>query len=241
MRIIKYALLTIGVMLLSSIGFIYHTEGADAFSTKIVEIEESHLIPGKKIKHILINSKSTDVTLIPHLQEDIQVELKGEVSEKLKDAFVLTIEEFNNSLHVDLDRLTRPSFTVFAINKETKLTVRVPSKMYEDIAVESTSGDIIATNLMSDTLSLSAKSGDIKGENLSGISAFSLEATSGDILLKKMTNSYSIDFKSTSGDGNIDMPGFLFEEMSEHRILGRYGNDEQKIIIRTTSGDFKLK
>ncbi|MFZ3590477.1 DUF4097 family beta strand repeat-containing protein [Bacillus sp. DJP31] len=169
MRSLGHGLTLIGVILLSGIGFIYYVEGSDAFSTKIVKIHEDQYISGKEIKHILINSRSTDVKIIPHSQEDIWIELTGEVSEKMKESFTLTVEEHNGGLQVDLDRKSHPSFTVFAINKGTKLVVHIPAKTYGDIKVESTSGDIISANLVSNHITIHSKSGDIKEDTLNGL------------------------------------------------------------------------
>lgn len=80
-----------------------------------------------------------------------------------------------------------------------------------------------------------------KNDTLNGLSTMTFEANSGDIVLIGVSDSYNLDFKATSGDGIINVPGFLFEEKSEHRILGRTGNGELSIMVRTTSGDLKLQ
>jgi lia operon protein LiaG len=252
-----YGLLFFIVVLLSGIGFIFYTEGADAFSTKVVELHEEQSITGKTARRISIKSNSTDLVVLPHAKDEIVVELKGEISEKMENAFKLTVTEHNDLVKVEVDRNTRSSFTVFAINKGTYLTVLVPEKIYEGIVIEASSGDIRAADLTAKTITLKATSGDMSGENLTGSSQLSFEttsgdieslhskanemivqATSGDVMLDMEQHSYSVDFKG--GEGKVNVPGFLFEEMSEERILGKKGEEGLAIFVRTTSGDFEL-
>jgi lia operon protein LiaG len=260
MKKLGFGLFLIMVILFAGVAFIFYTEGADAFSTKVVKIHEEHSLDGEDLNEIQIKTSSTDVKVLPHSKAEVKVELNGEVSEKLKDAFELEVSELNGLLHVELHRKTRPSFTVFAINKGAALTILLPSKMYKEILVQSTSGDIDANDVSSNRINLKATSGDIKAENLVANSNLSIESTSGDVeslrnsgdhLMYKATSgdvsittgsqSFTVDFKGASGDGEVDVPGFLFEELSEERILGKIGKGEQAITVRTTSGDFSLQ
>jgi lia operon protein LiaG len=162
---------------------------------------------------------------------------------------------------ITVDRIKSPSFTVFAINKRTILTVKVPEKMYKDISILTTSADISAENLTSEDVKLVATSGDIQAENVKGSSSLQFKTTSGDIqsihnegknigllaksgdvLLEMDQPSYQIDFYGTSGEGEVHVPGFQFEEKSESRIKGRIGsNNGPTITVKTKSGDFTLK
>jgi lia operon protein LiaG len=258
MKKLGYGLLFFMAVLLSGVGFIFYNEGANAFSTKVVELHEEQSIMGKTVSRISITSRSTDVVALPHTQDEIVVKLKGEVSEKMANAFELTVTEHNGEVQVEVDRNTRPSFTVFAINKGTLLTVLVPEKIYDEITIEATSGDIHAAELTANSLALQATSGDMSGENLVGGSQLLfkttsgdieslhnqankmiVEATSGDIMMDMEEHAYSVDFKGD--EGKVDVPGFLFEEMSEERIQGKKGEKGMTIFVRTTSGDFVLK
>ncbi|MBB6455332.1 DUF4097 and DUF4098 domain-containing protein YvlB [Salirhabdus euzebyi] len=256
MKIIGVCLITILTILISGIGFIFYTEGADAFSFNTVKIQENQQIQGDDIQNIYISSGSTDVELVKHSGNEIDIELDGEVSEKMKDAFDLKVSETNRTLEVELDRLMRPSFTVFAINKGTKLTIKIPSNMYQDIIVESSSGDIYVNGITSDKVDLQAKSGDITIKNSFAQTAFlkansgditgsdlltvDAKTTSGDISLSTKENSFTLQFKSNSGEGEINVPGFLFEKKEEDLIVGKLGDGEYSMSIRTNSGDFLL-
>ncbi|WML57932.1 DUF4097 family beta strand repeat-containing protein [Neobacillus sp. PS2-9] len=276
MKILGYIGMFLGIILLSSIAFIYYTEGAEAFSTKTVPLHEEQTITGTEVKNLFVHSDSVDVKVIHGSQKEITVELNGEVSEKMKNAFDLTVTEAKETLLVDLKRKFRPSFTVFAMNKKTELTVTIPEQLYEKVHVETTSGDIRVNDLSGNQVMLKATSGDIMAQNISssevsvqassgdievngiyaqqitvrtssgdingrlvaGFSNLALEATSGDITLDANETSFTLDFTATSGEGEVHVPGFLYEEKNEEKILGKKGDGMHSITVKTTSGDF---
>jgi lia operon protein LiaG len=216
MKIVGSIIVILGFILLSGIGFVYYTEGAAAFSIKSVSLQESHEIRGKDITELNLNTLSTDLEVLPHNQEYIVVELTGEVSEKMKDAYELTVEEDNGVLNIVLEY--KPSFSVFAINKGTKLTVLVPEKKYDEIMIESKSGDVKVEDINSDIMVFKATSGDIVLEDLSsidisilttsgdtfanGISSdlMTMEAASGDIIVEELTVASKVMLNAKSGD-----------------------------------------
>ncbi|MBE4909545.1 DUF4097 family beta strand repeat protein [Bacillus luteolus] len=260
MKNIGYGLLFMLVVLLSGASFIYYTEGAEAFSTKLYELKENHSIDGHDIKNIEITSGPTDIEVIPHSEDVVTIELSGEVSEKMRDAYELDILEKGEALQVKITRVKHPSFTVFAINKGTLLTVKVPAKMYEELEVATSSGDITTTNLSTKNLFLTATSGDIVTDNLKVTSDFLIEtksgdivssnsnggnmefnATSGDVTLSMNIDSYMLEFSGKSGEGKVETGGFQYEHSTESFILGKKGNGSgTSIKVETTSGDFYL-
>lgn len=249
----------ISFIIFSGLGFIYYTEGAEAFSTEVVEIHEGHEIPAEKVTSISVNSGSTDVRIAPHSGDNISVQLEGKISEKMKDAFKLSVTERNRTLKVTVDREKRPSFTVFAINKGTLLTIAVPEKFYERISVKSTSGDvqledlnlavmhlkassgdILVENLTSDQIMMNTSSGDITTENITSNSSLFMETRSGDIALQTIQTSYTLNFAANSGEGEVKVPGFIFHKKSDERITGKLGEGQLQITVNTNSGDFQM-
>lgn len=219
MKILANGLMGLMVVLLSVIGFIYYTEGAEAFSLKTVEVHEEQVMDGASINSLKIDTGSVDVKLVPSASDDIKVELAGEVSEKMEDAFTLTVAEKNGDLHVQLKREKQPAFTVFAINKHTQLTISVPEKMYDQVAMETTSGDLTIGEITSHDIELAAKSGDIFANKLEGEGGLSIKSTSGDIKAAEFSFKESA-LQSTSGD--------IFAEQAEAITI---------LSVATTSGD----
>ncbi len=60
----------------------------------------------------------------------------------------------------------RPSFTFMAINKKGMLTINIPSKLYEEIDVASTSGDIHVADLETIRIGMEVTAGDITSTSL---------------------------------------------------------------------------
>lgn len=260
MKNFGYGLLFILVVLLSGAGFIYYTEGAEAFSTELFELKEKHSIDGKSFINIEITSGPTDVVVVPHSEDVVTIELIGEVSAKMKDAYELNITEINDTLKAELNRIKDPAFTVFAINKGMVLTVKIPAQMFEELEVYTSSGDITTKDLTVNNLLLNATSGDIEVENLKVKSDFQIEttsgdifssnsnganmelnATSGDVTLSMNNDSYKLEFSGRSGEGKVETSGFDYEHSTESFILGKKGNGSgTSIKVQTTSGDFYL-
>jgi lia operon protein LiaG len=230
MKKLASVMVIFGVILLSGIGFVYYTEGAVAFSMKSITLEESHVISAKKIAELNINTLSTDVELLPHNKEDIIVELNGQVSEKMKDAYQLTVEENDDVLNVKLDRKSKPSFSVFAINKGVTLTVLIPEKKYDEIVIESKSGDVNVEDLTADHMLFKAASGDMVVENLSARD-ITIQTTSGDTFANGISADV-LNMEAVSGD----MTGEKLTAVSEMTLQAKSGD----IILNTTVEAYTL-
>jgi lia operon protein LiaG len=84
MKKLGLVLALLAVIIFSGIGFIYYTEGAEAFSTKMVTIHEQQSIHDHGVKSLKINSHSVDVEVLPYSEDTITVKLNGKVSKKLR-------------------------------------------------------------------------------------------------------------------------------------------------------------
>lgn len=221
MKIFGYIGMILGIVFLSGIAFIYYTEGAEAFSTKTVTIHEEKHLSVMEVSTILVHSGSVDVEVARGSQEGITVELNGEVNEKMKDAFVLNVTENNSTLQVDVEREYRPSFTVFAINKKTVVTVTIPDQLFKEIFVETTSGDIHVNDVSGEQMMLKASSGDITAKNIA-LKELTVQATSGDIEVNGI-DAKQISAHTTSGDiDGVRIAGFTH------------------LALEATSGDISL-
>ncbi len=258
----KKILLIFGLVLLSTfVGVGLFFNKTVALNLKTVEIKETQQVRSKNIESLQLSSTAVDVRVVPTSGETISVELSGKVSEKMKNAFKLHVEDNGEELVIELERKNNV-FQLFAINRRTLLEVKVPIGQLQEADIKTVSGDIEVEELIVDQLAIHSTSGDIETENNEVKSDFELEVVSGDIVsqndrwgelltkaisgdividLNKNMDSVSLDFKGTSGDGDVLVNGFRFEEKSENRILGILGDAEHSIVAKTTSGDFILK
>ncbi|MCI3921081.1 DUF4097 domain-containing protein [Paenibacillus sp. TRM 82003] len=221
MRIIGYGLLFVIVIMLAGGGFLYYSEGPDAFSLETVALREEREVSGEGIQRVRIQTGPTDVRVMEAVGATrVTVELEGEVSTKLRDAYELEVRTEDGELQVELSRKVSPSFTVFAINRGVQLTVHLPERLYEELQVHTASGDVSVRQVEAVRMELHAGSGDVR--------------------LLPASATYTLDFASRSGDGVVNAVGLQIEAQDEHRIAGRLGAGERAITVRTASGDFVL-
>ncbi|NDI35996.1 DUF4097 family beta strand repeat-containing protein [Chengkuizengella sediminis] len=131
-----------------------------------------------------------------------------------------------------------------------------------NILIETSSGDIDAENIITNILTMEVTSGNIeftnntvKTSNLQTSSGnitiyndelkgdIKAKTTSGDITidLEQENESLILDFKTSSGDVDIRREGYLFEEKSDSRAIGKMGSGKYNIEARASSGDITLK
>nr|WP_295971848.1 DUF4097 family beta strand repeat-containing protein [uncultured Bacillus sp.] len=108
--------------------------------------------------------------------------------------------------------------------------------------LSSTSGDI-QMNQVDGQIEASTMAGDIALMKEEMNSNMKIEATSGDvdIRFKKKPQSLSLKYNSASGEANVQLDGMVFDEKSEHSIIGKIGNGQYSLDVRTASGDFTIR
>ncbi|MGV3489490.1 MAG: DUF4097 family beta strand repeat-containing protein [Tuberibacillus sp.] len=110
----------------------------------------------------------------------------------------------------------------------------------EKITLNTSSGDI-RTDEVQGNLNAEASSGNIKvmTDTLKG--DWYLKTSSGDISLQLVQpESLSVEFTGNSGEAKIFSEGFDYQTKSEHRVIGKFGAGENRLKVRTSSGDFRL-
>ncbi|WP_100489073.1 DUF4097 family beta strand repeat-containing protein [Sporolactobacillus pectinivorans] len=108
--------------------------------------------------------------------------------------------------------------------------------------IETTAGEITVQNATGN-LAAQADSGDIQIKNDSLAGNISAETTSGNLNIDfaKKPASFSLDYSGSSGMGTVQIDGLLYEEKTEHTLIGKKGSGAYQIRARTDSGDFSLK
>lgn len=242
--------------------FLLMTEGTVAFSTEVVELHEQQSIDAEDVEGLEIKVESTDVELTSYNGETIKVDFEGEVSKKMEDAYHLDVVENKGDKNVEitLERTMKPSFTVFAINKYTKLTITVPEKMYQQLTVSAASGDLSVSDIEANQLTVTAHSGDTELDNIDA-EAVRVETRSGDIDANHIVGHKEIAMKTSSGDVDlgfdmkdtylqamtnsgdlvVDVEDMMFEEKTEEHIIGVLGVKSSTVNLQTSSGDIYVR
>lgn len=135
------------------------------------------------------------------------------------------------------DALVKGEFTAHATSGD----IRLNQLTAEELKIQSHSGDITVNDFRG-TIDASASSGDIElsSDKLTG--NVNLESSSGDVNVsfQEEPDSFTIDYHGSSGDGSVRARDMLYEEKSDHRIIGKKGDGRYSVRVRTSSGDFNF-
>jgi lia operon protein LiaG len=127
----------------------------------------------------------------------------------------------------------------------------------KELSLVTVSGDIDLEDVNADSSTIKTVSGDIEGKRVHG--DISMKTTSGDIDLIYMSETFNLyvetisgdvelnllnhvefiyDFSTTSGDIDVRLDGL--KKSTGRDISGQFGDTNNKIIIKTVSGDIEL-
>ncbi|KMJ57472.1 hypothetical protein AB685_15775 [Bacillus sp. LL01] len=111
-----------------------------------------------------------------------------------------------------------------------------------DVQVDTTSGDITIWNVYGH-IYVETTSGDISIENEKIAGNMEVEVTSGDVKIEfdETPTSLKVDYKGQSGKGTVNLEDIQYTEKSDKEIVGKIGDGEYLLKVRTTSGDFRLR
>ncbi|UOY91643.1 DUF4097 domain-containing protein [Ectobacillus sp. JY-23] len=204
---------TVGIVGLTTTAFTQDGILWENVMGKQYTFDENKSAEAEKVQKIQVEVGSADITVKQGAGDQIKVRLHGEGNKKGIQKMKLELVEDNDALKI---RTKSNHFGWFTyIN--AKLDVIVPEKLYDQIVVESGSGNITVENVKSkqieveassgdlhvsrltaETINLHVSSGDIYGERLTG--EVKTESSSGDTFLKLTEVAHNINLDSSSGD-----------------------------------------
>ncbi|MDP5277096.1 DUF4097 family beta strand repeat-containing protein [Chengkuizengella axinellae] len=250
----NFVLLGLILIVVGAIGVVVFLD--DVFKT--FTIYEEKTISAEQFNKIEIETTSTDVQIIPTVNDEISIIINGEASKKFEDLLKLDVQENGDALEIKLKQ--KNAFHIGIMINSVDLQVGVPQKLYESFEVEALSGDIEAERLKSEYLNLSVGSGNIEIEGLQS-SEVELSTTSGDINAKDGIVTSNMIIDALSGDieaenittnsltmevssGDIDSINNIVKSSSYETLSGNiviYNNElKGDIKAKTTSGDIEI-
>jgi lia operon protein LiaG len=120
--------------------------------------------------------------------------------------------------------------------------IRLNQLTADEMKIQTHSGDITVNDFRGD-LDASASSGDIElnSDKLAG--NVKLESSSGDVTVsfREEPDSFTMEYRGSSGDGSVHIKDMLYEEKSDHQIIGKKGDGRYNVRVQTSSGDFKFR
>lgn len=132
---------------------------------------------------------------------------------------------------------------LFGIGRKPTLQVHIPSEYTGEIIVNSSSGNITATQLNGENIRLDTKSGNVSIEFAEFQSNVFITTTSGNVKLNLNTEEPDLRFhsKTASGRQTVTLPMKIDQNQSKNEISGRLGTGAYEIEIKTTSGDISVQ
>ncbi|PLS15982.1 hypothetical protein CVD28_19780 [Bacillus sp. M6-12] len=235
----KFVYGALATLIVGIVGLVLTVNAGNGFSFNTVGIDKKEEVNGKKITSVKVESPSTDVFLASADQEDISIELTGEVSQKLKNDFTMEVKEDGDTLFVEVQRKNKMKISIAPQIQRVKLHIRVPEKVYKSIAISTSSGDIDFKNLEAKVIDLHSSSGDIAAANGIAETTYSLNASSGDI---KGTGNKAQKLSVSVSSGDINLKNSDAKENSLSSSSGEIIIDDLKgaINVKSSSGDIRF-
>jgi len=229
-------IIALGVFLIGLIGSTITTIATGSFNIlnfNTVEITESAQYNGHEISELEVNTSTVDVILIPAKTDQIDILLSGEVTKNFAEHYKLDTSVYGDKLKISVKQKGKLVFVGVNISR-VKLQVTIPEKMYEQIKISSSTGDLEVERVLADKLALSTNTGDILLKSFEGkqlqvdtqtgdshlhdvIAKMSIKSSTGDIEVKNSRG--TIDARSSTGDIEIWMKE-ITEDMEIYTSTG---------------------
>ena len=223
--------------------FFFYTAGR---AIQVHKISLSRQFPAQNIGKIKIQTLFEDVKVIAGPDDMIYLDYYGKVatSRNAEEILSISLEENLLSLESDWSGDDR-NWSLFSpgTSNVVNLDIQVPAKLLESLDIESTSGDVMLSDISTDNTRLKTTSGDVGVSGLNLKSSLSIDVVSGDLRLSNISTN-NTKLKTISGDVNgmsIHNEGASFMRTVSGDIDVAFKDPGLKITGRTTSGNISLR
>ncbi|WP_042477720.1 DUF4097 family beta strand repeat-containing protein [Bacillus ndiopicus] len=168
----------------------------------MVEVKETKEFDSDNLHHLDFQTTAATIEVVPSPTDFLTVELEGKIEKKLKNKVHLNIVENNDRLEIAYLPKNNRLGLKLGSEKGVILRVKLPEKMYKELSIHTTSGDIHLENIISENMNITSTSGNQAMENSESKGTMILQTTSGNFELQQNRfNDFSVE--STSGDVNL--------------------------------------
>ena len=226
------------LLLIGVIGSVISINAAGGFSFNTVELHEKQIIDNQEIRNLDIHFSSADVQVLPTNEDNIIIEVNGEVTERQKDEFQLDIEENGENLEVKFKRSNHFFQIGFSI-VDTTIKVYLPEKIYDSVQVRTSSGDIDTRGVNARQIDLLVSSGRITAEDQKAEHSL-LKTSSGKIVATNVIGNMTA--RTSSGDitiRNDEATGNITANASSGDVTVEYGESPTSLLINYKSSSGK--
>lgn len=159
-KLAALAIIMIGIGLLSAF-FVFGEE--DLVKFKGEPYTDTKIVEASSIKSLQIETDTFDVTFLKGTSQDIKINLEGNVTKKLKDKIIFNTDTNGETLHIVAK--SKDSFTVGISIMTLKVNVELPEKLWNQVDIDTDTGNISIDQMEGEQLKLSSDTGDLKIAN----------------------------------------------------------------------------
>lgn len=205
-----------------------------------VEIHQQETVNGEQIDSLIISTSSANIEVLSVKGRDIGILLDGEMSENLAENYEFKIVQKSNRLDISF-KANNDGFQFGSSYSNINLQVTLPEKMYQDIQVGSSSGEIEINRLTSKSLTSTSSSGSQVISGLKVKNRLFVKASSGDIVANG--NDAGLAMMRASS-GGVNLRGLDCDDVKLETSSGDvvYHNDTicGKLDCKASSGDVDI-
>ncbi|GIP35177.1 DUF4097 family beta strand repeat-containing protein [Paenibacillus sp. J2TS4] len=185
-----------------------------------ITVDEKKTVDASSVSSIEVDSDSINVKFVPGDGNEVELHLFGEyIDRKFKDKFRLSTSASGNKLKVKAEATKKWGILIMGKSSPT-LTIKVPEKLYEDVNIQLSSGNVEVDSLQANRLAIQTSSGNMRVNQFAG-QRMKLRGKSGTISIQEAQG--EIDAALTSGNVKITNAAL-----------------SDNITVETTSGDIQL-
>lgn len=177
---------------------------SNVVSVSGTEVHVARSFAAADVSSIAIKTKSSNVLFKTGAGDQIQVQVNGRFNgseQEMEQLLNTSLEQ--GQLAIKVGPAEGKILNIMSLT----VSVEVPSKVYDELKLEASSGNVTAGEIEAGKLSVQASSGNISVKGYEG-NEYQVEASSGNINLGKMTGKGSIEASS----GNVDVAIDSFQQ-----------------------------
>lgn len=204
------------------------------FSEKVFEQQAVDL---SGVSNLKVESDSLDVIVVRGTGSKALLTIKGHATKSAAKKIELNTEKSGDALHVELNG--SPGGFSFGMSS-VKLTIELPEHAWDELDIDTNSGDIRIDQQRFMNANIHSNSGDIESRSLTVLGNLDIESNSGDAEFNDVKGT-SMALKTSSGD--ISIEGYAAEHIQFEASSGDVDLEDgsAQIVGNTNSGDITLR
>lgn len=216
----------VAIFLIGLSGFLFWK-----FQYNQVSISEEQEIDVRNIKSVSVQTDTEDMKILPKSGNKISVSVSGEISEKHKEQYRLSVIENGGKLEILYLREDKLGIS-FGSDKDLDVTVSLPEKVYHDLMLSTVSGDIVVKGIKGENLEIESSSGDVTVQESRLEGNTTIQSTSGNVFLaQNEINEFTIE----SSSGKVDLIDGNSRNGQIQTVSGRI-----KVAIQEAMNDLRI-